>query len=150
MTMIANKIVDILLVEDDPDDAELTLAALKQQNAGGRVVHVMDGDEALDFIYSTSLYGNWEAESAPRVILLDLALSKVSGIEVLRELKNEERTKSIPVVVMTASKDEMKIVESYKLGVNSFVVKPTDVKLYKQVIGDIGRYWLAINQSPHH
>ena len=148
--MIANKSVDILLVEDDAEDAELTLLALKQRNITGKVVHVMDGDEALDFIYSTSLYGNWDAESAPKVILLDLNLTKVGGIEVLRELKAEERTKMIPVVVMTATKDEAKIVESYKLGVNSFVVKPTDLKEYRQVVGDIGNYWLTINQAPHH
>lgn len=148
--MIANKSVDILLVEDDAEDAELTLMALKQRNITGKVVHVMDGDEALDFIYSTSLYGNWDAESAPKVILLDLNLTKVGGMEVLRELKTEERTKSIPVVVMTATKDEAKIVESYKLGVNSFVVKPTDLKEYRQVVGDIGNYWLTINQAPHH
>jgi two-component system, response regulator len=148
--MIANKTVDILLVEDDAEDAELTLMALKQRNITGKVVHVMDGDEALDFIYSTSLYGNWDAESAPKVILLDLNLTKVGGMEVLRELKTEERTKSIPVVVMTATKDEAKIVESYKLGVNSFVVKPTDLKEYRQVVGDIGNYWLTINQAPHH
>lgn len=150
MTMIANKTVDILLVEDDPDDAELTLSALKQHNVGGKVVHVMDGDQALDFIFSTSLYGNWEAESVPKVILLDLGLSKVGGMEVLRELKSEERTRTIPVVVMTSTKDELKIVESYKLGVNSFVVKPNDVKEYKQVVGDIGKYWLTVNQAPHH
>jgi CheY-like chemotaxis protein len=148
--MIANKTVDILLVEDDAEDAELTLMALKQRNITGKVVHVMDGDEALDFIYSTSLYGNWDAESAPKVILLDLNLTKVGGMEVLRELKTEERTKMIPVVVMTATKDEAKIVESYKLGVNSFVVKPTDLKEYRQVVGDIGNYWLTINQAPHH
>jgi len=150
MSMIGNKTVDILLVEDDAEDAELTLMALKQRNITGKVVHVMDGDEALDFIYSTSLYGNWEAESAPRVILLDLNLTKVGGMEVLRELKTEERTKMIPVVVMTATKDEAKIVESYKLGVNSFVVKPTDLKEYRQVVGDVGNYWLTINQAPHH
>ena len=148
--MSANKTVDILLVEDDAEDAELTLMALKQRNITGKVVHVMDGDEALDFIYSTSLYGNWDAESAPKLILLDLNLTKVGGIEVLRELKAGERTKSIPVVVMTATKDEAKIVESYKLGVNSFVVKPTDLKAYKQVVGDVGNYWLTINQAPHH
>ena len=143
--ILQEKAVDILLVEDDAEDAALTLRALKQRNIGGRVFHVLDGDEALDFIFATNIYGEWEPASAPKLILLDLKLRRVSGLEVLRELKSQERTKGIPVVVLSASREEIKSVESYKLGVNSYVVKPTDSRQYAQIIGDIGYYWLTIN-----
>jgi len=142
------KYVDILLVEDDPDDAMLTLRALKQRDMGDRVFHVIDGDEALDFIFATNMYGEWELMAAPKLILLDLKLRKVSGLEVSRGLKSNDRTKVIPVVVLTSSREEIQIVESYQLGVNSYVVKPADSKKFAQVIGDVGYYWLAVNQRP--
>ncbi len=142
------KYVDILLVEDDPDDAMLTLRALKQRDMGDRVFHAIDGDEALDFIFATNMYGEWELMAAPKLILLDLKLRKVSGLEVLRELKSNERTKVIPVVVLTSSRQEIQMVESYQLGVNSYVVKPTDSKKFAQLIGDVGYYWLSVNQRP--
>ncbi len=147
--MIQEKAVDILLVEDDASDAALTLRALKQRNLGGRVFHVIDGDEALEFIFGTNFYGDWEPASAPRLILLDLKLRKVSGLDVLRELKSQDRTKVIPVVVLTSSREEIKTVESYKLGVNSYVIKPADGKQYAQVIGDIAYYWLSVNEPPY-
>jgi two-component system, response regulator len=147
--MIQEKAVDILLVEDDPNDAALTLRALKQRNVGERVFHVIDGDEALDFIFATGLYGEWEPAGPPKLILLDLKLRKVSGLEVLRELKAQELTKVIPVVVLTSSREEIKTVESYKLGVNSYVIKPADSKAFAQIIGDVGYYWLSINQPPY-
>ena len=147
--MIQEKAVDILLVEDDPNDAALTLRALKQRNIGGRVFHVIDGDEALEFIFASNLAGEWDPANAPRLILLDLKLTKVSGLEVLRELKSQDRTKMIPVVVLTSSREEIKNLESYKLGVNSYVIKPTDSKKYAQMIGDLGHYWLTINEPPH-
>src|SRR6266536_2706607 len=147
--IIQEKAVDILLVEDDPHAAAMTLRALKQRNVGERVFHVIDGDEALDFIFATGLYGEWEPAGPPKLILLDLKLRKVSGLEVLRELKSQERTKSIPVVVLTASREEIKSVESYKLGVNSYVIKPADSRQYAQIIGDIGYYWLTINSPPY-
>ena len=140
--------VDILLVEDDANDAALTLRALKQRSVGDRVFHAIDGDEALEFIFATNLYGEWEPDSAPKLILLDLKLRKVSGLEVLRELKSQDRTRSIPVVVLTSSREEMQNAESYRLGANSYVVKPADSKQFAQVIGDIGHYWLTINQQP--
>lgn len=146
--LIQEKAVDILLVEDDPNDAALTLRALKQRNIGGRVFHVIDGDEALEFIFASNLAGEWDPANAPRLILLDLKLRKVSGLDVLRELKSQERTKLIPVVVLTASREEIKNVESYKLGVNSYVIKPSDSKKYAQVIGDLGYYWLTVNEPP--
>ncbi len=147
--MIQEQAVDILLVEDDPNDAALTLRALKQRNVGERVFHVIDGDEALDFIFATGLYGEWQPAGPPKLILLDLKLRKVSGLEVLRELKAQELTKVIPVVVLTSSREEIKTVESYKLGVNSYVIKPADSKKFAQVIGDVGYYWLTINQPPY-
>jgi len=147
--MIQDKAVDILLVEDDANDAALTLRALKQRNIGERVFHVIDGDEALEFIFATNLYGEWEPANTPRLILLDLRLRKVSGLTVLRELKAHERTKVIPVVVLTSSREEIQSIETYKLGVNSYVVKPADSKKFAQVIGDIGYYWLTINQRPY-
>ena len=147
--MIQEKAADILLVEDDADDATLTLRALKQRQAGGRVFHVVDGDEALEFIFATNASGQWDPASAPRLILLDLRLRKVSGLEVLRELKAQDRTKVIPVVVLTSSREEIKTVESYKLGVNSYVIKPADSKQFAQIIGDIGYYWLTVNEPPY-
>ena len=147
--MIREKAVDILLVEDDPEDAALTLRALKQRNVGDRVFHVIDGDEALDFIFATGLYGEWEPADPPKLVLLDLKLRKVSGLEVLRELKAQALTKMIPVVVLTSSHEEITSVESYKLGVNSYVIKPADGNRFAQVIGDIGYYWLTINQPPY-
>ena len=147
--MIQEKAVDILLVEDDADDAALTLRALKQRNVGDRVYHVIDGDEALEFIFATNLYGEWEPANAPKVILLDLKLRKVSGLEVLRELKSQDRTKTIPVVVLTSSREEIQNIESYRLGVNSYVVKPVDSKKFAQAIGDVGYYWLMVNQPPY-
>jgi len=147
--MIQEKAVDILLVEDDANDAALTLRALKQRNVGDRVFHVIDGDEALEFIFATNLYGEWDPASAPKLILLDLKLRKVSGLEVLRELKSQDRTRLIPVVVLTSSREEIQNIESYKLGVNSYVIKPSDGGKFTQTIGDIGYYWLTINQPPY-
>ena len=141
--------VEILLVEDNANDAELTLRALKQRNVGDRVYHVIDGDEALEFIFATNLYGEWEPANATKVILLDLKLRKVSGLEVLRELKSQDRTKTIPVVVLTSSREEIQNIESYRLGVNSYVVKPVDSKKFAQAIGDVGYYWLMVNQPPY-
>ena len=147
--MIPDKTVDVLLVEDDADDAALTIRALKQRNVGNNIFHVVDGDAALEFIFASQIYADWEHFKAPRLIVLDLKLRKVTGLEVLRELKSQDRTKVIPVVVLTSSREEIKNVESYKLGVNSYVIKPTDSKTFAQVIGDIGYYWLTVNEPPH-
>jgi len=146
--MIPDQTVDVLLVEDDEGDAELILRALKQRNVADNVVHVLDGNEALDFVFASHIDGCWEHVNTPRLILLDLKLRKVSGLEVLRELKSQERTKIIPVVVMTSSREEIKNVESYRLGVNSYVLKPTDSKTYLRVIGDVAHYWLSVNEPP--
>src|ERR1700744_2868495 len=131
---------DLLLVEDNPNDAEMALAALRERNILKDVVHVVDGPEALLFIANTSLFGKGSIV-LPRIILLDLKLKTVSGLDVLRQIKVEERTKTIPVGVLTPSQREIELIESYPLGVNSSVIKPTDYAEYKQVVGDMVHYW---------
>jgi two-component system response regulator len=138
---------DILLVEDNATDAELALAALRERNIFNQVVHVMDGSEALIFISNIGLFGEGSL-GLPKVIFLDLKLKSVSGLDVLRQLKVEDRTKTIPVVVFTSSQREIELIESYHLGVNSYVIKPTDFTAYKQVVGEMGHYWLNINKAP--
>lgn len=143
--MWSQKPADILLVEDDVQDAELALAALTERNISQNVVHVVDGFEALDFITYTGVV---TTRQPPKVILLDLKLKTTSGLEVLRQLKAEDQTKMIPVVVFTSSIQEIELVESYRLGVNSYILKPTDHDAYRQIIGEIGHYWLNLNRSP--
>jgi CheY-like chemotaxis protein len=145
--MSANE-VEILLVEDNPSDAELTLRALKRRNLANKVHVVKDGAEALDFIFATGAYINRDIDNPPKVVLLDLKLPKVDGLEVLRRIKSDKRTKVIPVVVLTSSREEKDIVESYKLGVNSYIVKPVDFDKFVQGISELGLYWLLLNQPP--
>jgi CheY-like chemotaxis protein len=144
------KLVDILLVEDDAKDAELVLEALRQRHISSHVVHVLDGYEAMDFISQSGLFASWSDMHVPKVILLDLKLKTVSGLDVLRQMKAEDRTKTIPVVVFTASQRDIDLVESYRLGVNSYVMKPDVSEKFMQVVGDIGNYWLNINHPPAH
>lgn len=141
------KTADILLVEDSPNDAEMALTALRDRNIFNNVVHVMDGSEALIFLSNIGLFGEGNV-NLPRVIFLDLKLKSVSGLDVLRQLKVEDRTRTIPVVVFTSSQREIELIESYHLGVNSYVIKPTDFNKYKEVVGEMGHYWLNINKSP--
>ena len=143
--MFEKKSADILLVEDDAKDAELALSALRERNISQRIVHVMDGNEALDFISYAGLFATWGEGNLPKVILLDLNLRGMNGLDILRQLKTEERTKTIPIVVFTGSQREIELVESYRLGVNSYVIKPADHKEFSQIVGDIGHYWLNIN-----
>jgi CheY-like chemotaxis protein len=145
--MSANE-VEILLVEDNPSDVELTLRALKRRNLANKVHVVKDGAEALDFIFATGAYINRDIDNPPKVVLLDLKLPKVDGLEVLRRIKSDKRTKVIPVVVLTSSREEKDIVESYKLGVNSYIVKPVDFDKFVQGISELGLYWLLLNQPP--
>ena len=145
--MNSNAEVEILLVEDNPNDAELALRALKKNNLANNVVAVSDGEEALDFVFARGKYAQRQIENGPRVILLDLKLPKVDGLEVLRLIKADPRTKAIPVIVLTSSKEEKDIVESYKLGVNSYIVKPVDFDKFVDAVKDIGFYWLLLNQS---
>ncbi len=139
--------VDILLVEDNPRDAELTLRVLRKHNLANRLVHVKDGQEAMDWLFGTGAYAGRDVDHHPRVVLLDLKLPKVSGLEVLRALRADERTRTMPVVVLTSSREERDLVESYTLGVNSYVVKPVDFENFSAAVAETGHYWLIVNQA---
>ncbi len=141
------KEVEILLVEDNPTDAELAMRALKKCNLANKLVWVKDGAEALDFIFSTGNYSGRQM-NAPKVIMLDLRLPKVDGMEVLRRVKSDERTKTIPVVVLTSSKEDRDVAESYKLGVNSYISKPVEFDQFAKTVSDLGMYWLLVNRPP--
>lgn len=136
-----NNIVEILLVEDNPDDAGLTIRALKKYNLGNHLLHLEDGEEALNYIFS-------ENSNTPKLILLDLKMPKVDGLEVLRKIKSDERKKLIPIVILTSSKEEQDIIESYKLGVNAYIVKPVDLDKFVKAIAELGLFWLVLNQPP--
>jgi two-component system response regulator len=140
--------VDILLVEDDPDDLELTMLALRENNLANHVEVARDGKEALDFLLGRDGYAGRDVRNAPSVILLDLKLPKVDGLEVLREIKKNSITRSIPVVMLTSSREERDMVESYELGVNSFISKPVQFEEFLEAVRQIGFYWLLLNQRP--
>jgi two-component system response regulator len=139
--------VEILLVEDNPHDAEMTIRALRKANLANELIHVKDGVEALDFIFAKGTFSEREIENRPKVILLDIKMPKIDGIEVLRQIKSNEYTKTIPVVIMTSSKEEQDIITSYDLGVNSYVVKPVDFEGFAKAVSELGFYWLITNQS---
>ncbi len=141
--------VEILLVEDNPTDVELTLRALKKNNLSNKVQVVTDGAEALDYLFATGVYKEREINNKPKVVLLDLKLPKVDGLEVLKKVKADERTKDIPIVVLTSSKEEQDRVESYKLGVNSYIVKPVDFEQFTKSVTELGLYWLLLNELPY-
>jgi len=141
--------VEILLVEDNPTDVELTLRTLKKYNLANHVEVVTDGAEALDFIFATGAYKDRKIDKKPKVILLDLKLPKVDGLEVLRKIKSDERTKDIPVVVLTSSKEEQDRIESYRLGVNSYIVKPVDFTQFSKAVSKLGLYWVLLNEPPY-
>ena len=144
----AIKEVEILLVEDNPNDAELAIRALKKSNLANKLLWVKDGAEALDFIFATGSYLHRDVVNGPKVILLDLRLPKVDGMEVLRRIKGDERTKSIPVVVLTSSKEDRDVIDSYKLGVNSFISKPVEFEAFAKTVSELGFYWLLVNIPP--
>jgi len=139
--------VEILLVEDNQRDAELTIRALKKNNLANRLVHVQDGAEALDFLFGRGKYAEREINQRPRLVLLDLKLPKVSGLEVLRTIKQHEQTKNIPVVVVTSSIEDPDIQSAYALGVNSYVVKPVQFEAFSEAISRLGIYWLLVNHN---
>ncbi len=138
----------ILLIEDNPSDEELTLRALKKSNISNRVVVLRDGAEALDYLFTRGAHANRPATEVPQVILLDLKLPKIDGLEVLRAIRADERTRLLPVVVLTSSIQEQDIVSSYGLGANSYVRKPVDFTQFVEAVRQLGLYWLVINQPP--
>ncbi|MDR3458139.1 MAG: response regulator [Verrucomicrobiae bacterium] len=146
--MNENTEIEILLVEDSPDDLDMTLRALRKANLANKIQVARDGTEALEFIFCEGPHSGRKIESAPKVILLDLKLPKVDGFEVLRRIKGDSRTKSIPVVILTSSKEQRDVVESYHLGVNSYIVKPVNFEGFITAVGELGMYWLLLNQPP--
>lgn len=146
--MSAHDEVEILLVEDNPTDAELTMEALREAKLVNHLVWVKDGAEALDFIFRKGAFAGRAANSFPSVILLDLRLPKVDGLEVLQRLKADEQTRKIPVVVLTSSNEDRDIMRSYEQGVNSFVSKPVGFEEFARVVSQLGMYWLLINHAP--
>src|SRR5215468_8669913 len=146
--MVNADAVEILLVEDNPQHVELTLRALGKHNLANNVLVAKDGEEALEFVFATGVYHQRRIENGPKVILLDLKLPKVDGLEVLRRIKSDARTKTIPVVVVTTSEQEQDVVESYKLGVNSYIVKPVSFDKFVQAVSELGFYWMLLNKPP--
>lgn len=144
----ALKEVEVLLVEDNPTDAELCIRALKKNNLANKLVWVKDGAEALDFIFAKGAYSGRNGLTVPKVILLDLRLPKVDGMEVLRQIKADQRTRTIPVVVLTSSKEDRDVAQSYQLGVNSFISKPVEFDEFARTVSELGLYWLLMNHPP--
>jgi len=142
-------IVDILLVEDDPHDAELTIMTLQEHNVINNIMHVKDGAEALDYLFGKGDYINRDTSVLPKVILMDLKLPKVSGLDVLKEIRRHDKFKDVPIVILTSSSMETDIVESYKMGVNSYIVKPVNFKNFVDSVNQIGYYWMFLNKIPN-
>lgn len=138
----------ILLVEDNPDDEELTIRALKKNNIGNNLMVVRDGAEALDFLFGSGIYADREVHILPQVVLLDLNLPKVDGLEVLRRIRAEENTRLLPVVILTSSKEQQDMVMGYSLGANSYVRKPVDFNQFVEAVRQLGLYWLILNEPP--
>lgn len=146
--MDVNKTVEILLVEDNDHDAEMALRALKKNNISNKVIRLKDGEEALEFLFGTGDFEGRSIHNHPRLILLDLKMPKVDGLEVLKEVRANEDTANIPIVMLTSSKEERDMVEGYKLGVNSFIVKPVEFNSFIEAVKEIGFYWVILNELP--
>ena len=141
--------IDVLLVEDNLNDAELTMRELKKHNMANNLFHVKDGEEALEFIFATGRYGDSrDIKHPPKIVLLDIQMPKVNGMEVLAKIKTDERTKAIPVVILTSSKEDPDIKKCYALGANSYIVKPVNFEGFAESIRNLGFYWLLLNQPP--
>jgi two-component system response regulator len=146
--MKADNDIEILLVEDNANDAELAIHALRSRALANKLIHVKDGAEALDFIFGTGAYAGHDIEDHPKVILLDLKLPKVGGLEVLRAIKSNERTKTIPVVVLTSSAQQRDMLDCYQLGANSYIVKPVDFASFTKAVSELGCFWVLLNRTP--
>ena len=140
--------IEILLVEDNPKDVELTLHALRKENLSNSIQVVRDGEEALDFLFCRGPYSNRSFDNPPKLVVLDLKLPKVDGLEVLRAIKKDVRTQAIPVTILTSSNEDRDLVDSYKLGVNSYIQKPVDFNQFRETVKRLGLYWLVVNQPP--
>jgi two-component system response regulator len=140
-------LVEVLLVEDNPDDAELSMYALKKHRIANRIHHAKDGAEAIDYLFGEGTYAGRNVEETPKVVLLELKLPKVDGLEVLKRIKSDPRTRHIPVVVLTSSREEKDIFESYTFGVNSYIVKPIDFEQFSESVRQLGYYWVLLNES---
>jgi two-component system response regulator len=145
---LADAPVEILLVEDNPTDAELCIRSLKKHNLANRLVWVKDGAEALDFLFARAAYAGRSDCILPKVVLLDLRLPKVDGLEVIRKVRAEERLKLVPIVVLTSSKEEPDVTESYRLGANAFVSKPVEFEAFASAVAQLGLFWLLVNKPP--
>ena len=146
--MSCERMADILMVEDNPNDAELTIRALRKNHLANPVFIAQDGQEALDFLFHQGVYAKNESSGLPKVILLDLKLPKISGLEVLKIIKENEQTKAIPVVVLTSSREDPDVTSAYALGANSYVVKPVEFDQFVHTLSSLGFYWLLLNESP--
>ena len=140
--------IEILLVEDNPKDLELTLHALRKENLSNSIQVARDGEEALEFLFCRGAYSQRSFDRPPRLIVLDLKLPKIDGLEVLRQIKNDSRTRAIPVAILTSSKEERDLVEGYNIGANSYIQKPVDFNQFRDTVKQLGLYWLVVNQPP--